>query len=129
MTIYSYKHTVIKLGGELMVDIFKALSEESRLRILALLMHGEMCVCEIEECLDMTQSNVSRHLSNLRNAGILDSYKQAQWTYYKISDKFIKENHKLWLYLKEKVKELPTYEIDIDKCNECKKQDLCNIKN
>ena len=62
-----------------LVDMFKALAEESRLRILALLLHDEMCVCEIEGCLKMTQSNVSRHLAGLKNSGILDSYKQAQY--------------------------------------------------
>lgn len=128
MIIYSYKYIDIELGGEPMINIFKALSEESRLRILTLLMQGEMCVCEIEACLDMTQSNVSRHLSNLRNAGVLDSYKRAQWTYYKVSEKFKEDNNNLWLYLEEKLKELPTYEVDIDKCDECKRQDLCNIK-
>lgn len=110
-----------------MIDIFKALSEESRLRIIALLMQGEMCVCEIEECLDMTQSNASRHLTYLKNTGILDSYKQAQWTYYKISENFKEDNHYLWLYLEDKLRELPSYEVDLDKCNECKRRDLCNI--
>lgn len=111
-----------------MVDIFKALAEESRLRILALLMHDEMCVCEIEECLKMTQSNVSRHLTALKNSGILDSYKQAQWAYYKISDKFKEENQDLWIYLMKKLKESPSYQIDFEECQNCKRQDLCNIR-
>lgn len=111
-----------------MIDIFKALAEESRLRILALLMQDEMCVCEIEECLKMTQSNVSRHLTALKNCGILDSYKQAQWTYYKVSDKFKDENQNLWLYLMQKLKESPSYQSDYDECRNCKRQDLCNVK-
>ncbi len=60
-----------------MVDIFKALAEENRLRILSLLMVDEMCVCEIEDCLNMNQSNVSRHLTALRRCGILEAYKKA----------------------------------------------------
>ena len=111
-----------------MVDIFKALSEESRLRILALLMQNEMCVCEIEECLKMTQSNVSRHLTALKNSGIVDSYKQAQWAYYKISDKFKEENQNLWLYLVQKLKESPSYQIDFEECQNCKRIDLCNFR-
>lgn len=109
-----------------MVEIFKALAEESRLRILALLIQDEMCVCEIEECLKMTQSNASRHLTALKNSGILESYKQAQWAYYKISDKFKEENQNLWLYLVQKLKELPSYQIDFEECKNCKRQDLCN---
>ncbi|MDV3428158.1 MAG: metalloregulator ArsR/SmtB family transcription factor [Bacillota bacterium] len=111
-----------------MVDIFKALAEESRLRILALLMNNEMCVCEIEECLKMTQSNVSRHLTALKISGILDSYKQAQWVYYKISDAFKDENQSLWIYLTEKLKELPCYNTDFDEYQKCKQKDLCNMK-
>ena len=62
-------------GGKNMVDIFKALAEETRLRIFAQIIKGDMCVCEIEECLHLTQSNASRHLTALKRAGILDSYK------------------------------------------------------
>ena len=65
-----------------MTDVFKALSDETRLRILSLILKGEMCVCEIEDCLGLTQSNASRHLTALKNAGILSSSKQAQWAYY-----------------------------------------------
>lgn len=114
---------------KLMVDIFKALAEESRLRILALLMQNEMCVCEIEECLKMTQSNASRHLTALRNAGVLDSYKKAQWTCYKISSEFKKENKYLWLYLSQKVKDMPGFQRDIQEYKRCKEKDPCKMKN
>jgi ArsR family transcriptional regulator len=119
----------MKLEVKKMVDIFKALSEESRLRILALLIYDEMCVCEIEECLKMTQSNVSRHLTVLKKCGILDSYKQAQWSYYKISDKFKDENENLWLYLMQKLKERPSYKMEFEECQNCKRLNLCNNKN
>lgn len=111
-----------------MVDIFKALAEESRLRILAVLMEGEMCVCEIEECLKMTQSNASRHLTALKNSGILDSYKKAQWAYYKVSDKFKEENQELWLFLVKKLKEMQSYQKDMDECHNCKGKCLCNTR-
>jgi len=111
-----------------MLDIFKALAEESRLRILNLLIQDEMCVCEIEECLDMTQSNVSRHLTALKQSGILDSYKHAQWTYYKISENFKQENLDLWLFLEKKLKDSPNYQIDIEECQKCKRQDICSTR-
>jgi ArsR family transcriptional regulator len=110
-----------------MVDMFKALAEENRLRIFSLLIENEMCVCELEECLKMTQSNVSRHLTALKNSGLLDSYKKAQWVYYKVSDTFKETNKYLWLYLEEKLKELPSYQIDFEECKKCQRQDLCNI--
>ena len=110
-----------------MVDIFKALAEESRLRILSLLLQGEMCVCEIEDCLNMTQSNVSRHLTALKQSGILDSSKQAQWAYYKISDKFKEENHDLWHFLEQKLKESPNFNKDAEEYSKCRQKDICNL--
>ncbi|MPW26792.1 metalloregulator ArsR/SmtB family transcription factor [Alkalibaculum sp. M08DMB] len=95
-----------------MTNIFKALSEESRLRILSLLLESEMCVCEIEDCLNLTQSNASRHLTVLKKSGILDSYKQAQWAYYTINDNFKKDHKDLWEYLQKKLIVLPTYVAD-----------------
>ena len=112
-----------------MLDILKALADETRLRILSQILKSEMCVCEIEECLGLTQSNASRHLTTLKKAGILESYKTAQWTYYKIHDEFIKENKELYDYLKLKIDKFPFYENDSIKFDKCKKQDLCNCKN
>ena len=108
-----------------MVDIFKALSEESRLRILTLLMEREMCVCEIEVCLNMTQSNASRHLTVLKNCGILQYYKKAQWAYYRMSESFIEEHKNLWEYLQQKLVELPTYQSDHEQCEKYKTVDVC----
>lgn len=109
-----------------MVELFKALSEESRLRIMALLLDREMCVCEIEACLDLTQSNASRHLTVLKRSGILESYKISQWTYYKINDSFKNEQSELWNYLQVKLKELPTYQTDRTEYEKCNAQDLCS---
>lgn len=111
-----------------LVEIFKALAEENRLRILSLLMQDEMCVCEIEECLNMTQSNASRHLTALRKSGILDIYKKAQWTYYKINFSFIDQHPYLYAYLIKELKRLPCYNSDLEKCRKCRKQDLCKYK-
>jgi ArsR family transcriptional regulator len=108
-----------------MIDIFKALSDETRLRILSLVFEGEMCVCEIEECLGLTQSNASRHLTVLKNAGILSSRKQAQWAYYRLSEEFYNENRELVEYLSKKLTLLPTYEPDHQKRDICKQEILC----
>ncbi len=110
-----------------MVTIFKALSEESRLRILALLMKGEMCVCEIEVCLNMTQSNASRHLTVLKNCGMLYCYKKAQWAYYGISEGFKEEHKSLWDYLELKLVELPACQADYKQCEKYKTIDVCAI--
>ncbi len=111
-----------------MIDIFKALAEETRLRIFAQIIKGDICVCEIEECLELTQSNASRHLTALKRAGILDSYKTAQWVYYKISETFMAENKELYNHLVQKTKELKTYGADSEKYNKCKSTDMCSCK-
>ena len=102
-----------------MLDIFKSLSEESRLRIIALLMQKEMCVCEIETCLNMKQSNASRHLTDLKRSGILESYKNAQWTFYKISQDFINNNKELWQYIMQGIKGLKFYAKDCEEYKRC----------
>jgi ArsR family transcriptional regulator, arsenate/arsenite/antimonite-responsive transcriptional repressor len=69
-----------------LINIFKALSEETRLRILKLLEHGELCVCDIVAALDMVQPKVSFHLNVLKEAGFLKDRKQGRWTHYSIDD-------------------------------------------
>ena len=76
----------------------------------------------------MTQSNVSRHLTSLKQCGILDSSKKAQWAYYKISDKFKEENKDLWHYIEQKLKESPNYKEDAEKYFKCRQKDMCNTK-
>lgn len=77
------------------IQILKSLADESRLRILNLLYEGELCVCEVEKILKISQTNVSRHLSSLKNAGLISFRKRAQWVHYQLKrsaqTKFIDE--------------------------------------
>jgi ArsR family transcriptional regulator len=67
-------------------QIFKALGDETRLRILTLLLDGELCVCELMAALELPQSTVSRHLSYLKNSGWLDDRRAGVWMYYRLAD-------------------------------------------
>jgi len=69
---------------EKIVDVLKALSDETRLRILNLLYEKELCVCDIMETLQISQAKASRHLIYLKNAGLVKYRKYAQWAYYSI---------------------------------------------
>jgi ArsR family transcriptional regulator len=69
-----------------LLNIFRALSEGKRLRILKLLEHGELCVCYIVAALDMVQPKVSFHLNALKEAGLLKDRKQGRWTYYSLDE-------------------------------------------
>lgn len=69
-----------------LLNIFKALSDETRLRILKLLEHGELCVCDIVAALNMVQPKVSFHLSVLKEAALIRDRKQGRWIHYSIDD-------------------------------------------
>lgn len=69
---------------EYTTQFFKALGDNTRLRILALLFSGELCVCDITETLNLPQSTVSRHLSYLRNAGLVKSCRKQKWMHYRL---------------------------------------------
>ncbi|MDT8437176.1 MAG: metalloregulator ArsR/SmtB family transcription factor [Gemmatimonadota bacterium] len=63
--------------------LFKALSEEPRLEILALMLReGDLCGCEVEAFLGLSQSAASRHLRTLREAGLVEDRREGQWVYY-----------------------------------------------
>ncbi len=70
-----------------LVLIFKALSDETRLRIIKLLEGGELCVCDITAALDMVQPKVSFHLSTLREAGFIKDRKEGKWIHYSLNEK------------------------------------------
>ncbi len=69
-----------------LMNVLKALSEETRLRILKLLENGELCVCDIVAALDMVQPKVSFHLNVLKETGFLKDRKQGRWIHYRIDD-------------------------------------------
>lgn len=68
-----------------LIKIFKALSDHNRLRIVKMLEEKSMCVCEITEILQLANSTVSKHLSILRNAGLIISEKEGRWINYKLN--------------------------------------------
>lgn len=74
-----------------LIQVMKALSDETRIRIINLLQQGDLCVCELEVLLDINQSNASRHLNKLTNAQIVDYYKVAKYVYYKLNMETIHE--------------------------------------
>ena len=73
-------------SSKYLVSLLRALADDTRLRIFALLTKAELCVCEIEDILDLSQSLVSNHLSVLRRAGLVESRRDAEdarWVFYR----------------------------------------------
>jgi DNA-binding transcriptional ArsR family regulator len=70
---------------ERLVKITKALADESRIRVLCALQDRELCVCQVIELLALAPSTISKHLSILRSARLIDSRKQGRWMYYRLA--------------------------------------------
>ena len=69
------------------LNITKALADENRLRILMALQDGEVCVCQITELMGLAISTVSKHLSVLYQAGLVNARKEGRWMYYSLPGK------------------------------------------
>lgn len=122
MSINEYTH----IGGDIMdlVEIFKAFGDETRIRILNLLGGGELCVCEIETILGITQSNASRHLNKLRAAGIITYEKKSQWVYYRMNEEFLERCDLLYRFFNREVQKNPVYQDDMAKLSKFKESNL-----
>jgi len=95
------------------VDITKALADETRLRIMALLFHGELCVCQILEMFDLAPSTVSKHLYILKQAHLVDTRKEGRWIYYRLPDREVSREIKESIeWLKSLLKKNPVIRED-----------------
>jgi ArsR family transcriptional regulator len=73
-------------GAADLAKVFRALADETRLRILALLRNGEVCVCHIQGGLQLPQPTISRHLAYLRKSGLVEARREGIWMHYKLAD-------------------------------------------
>ena len=71
---------------EMLADRLKALSDPTRLRIVRLLEHGELCVCDLMEALDLPQSTISRHMSFLKRTDWVLGRRNGKWVYYRLAE-------------------------------------------
>ncbi|MCM8810370.1 MAG: metalloregulator ArsR/SmtB family transcription factor [Candidatus Omnitrophica bacterium] len=87
------------------IDVFKALSDRTRLRIIWLFIKSKkwLCVCEIVDSLAENQYNVSRHLKILKNAGLVECKEMGRWTYYY----FKKPENKFYNIIQRAISEIP----------------------
>ncbi|WP_027366730.1 ArsR/SmtB family transcription factor [Desulfocurvibacter africanus] len=107
----------MKINCESLSGLFKALSEEVRLRMLALLAFsdkGELCVCDIMSALDIPQSTASRHLAHLRGADLVKGRRKGAWTYYRL----VQDGEGPWKWLEQALNDLrrecPQVEQDLE---------------
>ena len=74
-----------------LVTIFHALSDETRLRLIACLKDGEHCVCDLTETFRTGQSRLSFHLKVLKEAGLVKDRREGRWIYYALNEETIEE--------------------------------------
>jgi ArsR family transcriptional regulator len=91
--LYAYLHQEVEMFDEDLIqiesDFLKAIAQPTRLKILYFLKGGERCACEIIPKMKEDQSNISRHLTHMKDMGILESRKEGVSVYYKIKDRRI----------------------------------------
>lgn len=109
------------LSLDSLVDVLKAVGEQSRLRILALLLHGDLTVSDLTTILGQSQPRVSRHLKLLGEADLIDRYQEGAWAYFRLSDNPLQSA--LIRYLLERLDGRdPMLERDIERLRQVKTQ-------
>jgi len=108
-----------------LIQLFRALSEEARLRIVMLLTNGELCVCDLMAILEEPQSKISRHLAYLTHSGLTKSKRVGVWMHYSLKEP-LDEVYKAEIeLLKKQLSHFPQLCSDKDRLLELKKQGSC----
>jgi ArsR family transcriptional regulator len=107
-------------------QIYKALSEQMRLRILLLLTQGELCVCDIMAVLEEPQSKVSRHIAYLKNSGLVQGKRVGTWMHYHIKDDLDMLPAAHVEFLKQQLADLDWVRADLKKMKEVQEKKLCD---
>ena len=104
---------------EAAVKIFKALSDETRLRIYLLLLQGGLCICELEAILKIEQSRISHALRILKEADLISNYKTGKRNIYSANQKL--KNNKIIQVLEN---ELKLFDQDLNNFKKCRKENI-----
>jgi ArsR family transcriptional regulator len=106
---------------------FKALGDASRLRILNLLLHGELCVCDIQYVLEATQPNVSRHLSYLKNSRLVVDRRDGYRIFYRLADPRQGVKKRLFEFLQEAYRDEEQFQADRKRLKEAINAGSCTV--
>ncbi len=106
---------------------FKGLADENRLRILNLLFHGELCGCDIQHVIGASQSTVSRHLSYLKNVGLVLDRRVGYRVFYRLVPSEDREISELFAYLLESFTKDKLMKADMKKLREAIKDGSCTV--
>ena len=107
---------------------FKALGDTIRLRILNLLLHGELCVCDIQYVLEATQPNVSRHLAYLKNSGLVLDRRDGYRIFYRLSDPKEGMKKRLFEFLQDAYKNEDQLQADKKRLKDAIEAGSCTVE-
>lgn len=112
-----------------LINYLKLLSDETRLRVMILLYHGEFCVCQLSGITGISQPNMSKHLGRLRDAGLVKDKRKEQYTFYSLNmEEKLFEN--ILREIVENIEDYPTLKLDIEKSKAAAKYiEIANNKN
>ena len=108
-------------------QLFKGLADQTRLRILNLLFHGELCVCDLHYVLESSQPNVSRHLIYLRNSGLVLDRRAGARTYYRLAQPNVGLHKLLFGFLRDVFKSSDVLAEDSLKLKKVIAQGSCTV--
>ncbi len=108
-------------------QLFKGLADQTRLRILNLLIHGELCVCDIHYVLESSQSNVSRHLTYLKNSGLVLDRREGTRMYYRLEQPSERVRKLLFTFLRQAFQSSETLEEDSRKLKKAIENGSCTV--
>lgn len=108
-------------------QLVKGLADGTRLRILNLLLQGELCVCDIQYVLESSQPNVSRHLTYLKNSGLVIDRREGQRMYYKLVQPAEPSRRQLFVFLRAAFAESEDFSHDSHKLKNAIKSGACTV--
>jgi ArsR family transcriptional regulator len=106
---------------------FKALADRNRLRILNLLLHGELCVCDIQFVLEASQPNVSRHLAYLKNSGLVLDRRDGFRIFYRLAEPKQGLKKKVFEFLQDTYKSEEKLQDDTRRLKEAIQDGSCTV--
>lgn len=107
--------------------VFKGLADQSRLRILNLLFQGELCGCDIQYVLGVSQSNASRHLTYLKRAGLVADRRKGYRVYYRVGDRARAASPLLFDYLRREFRREKAFVADLKKLKTAVRNGDCKV--
>ena len=103
-----------------LINFFKLLSDETRLRIMVLLYHNDFCVCQLTGITGISQPNMSKHLARLRDMGLVKDERREQYTFYSLNfDEKLYEN--ILTEIIDKIFDYPVLKLDLEKSKAARK--------